>query len=97
MYKRQLIERTNIRQVVPRRPDMNFDPEQPDRLRVRLISGEVIEESCAFPKGSPNVPVSRATILAKYAENAAPLRVHPDLQSWAGSPDLAAFIESVTA
>ena len=93
----RLIERTNIRQVVPRRPDMNFDPEQPDRLRVRLISGEVIEESCAFPKGSPNVPVSRATILAKFAENAAPLRVHPDLQSWAGSPDLAAFIESVTA
>ena len=93
----KLIERTNIRPVVPRRPDMNFDPQQPDRLRVRLISGEVIEESCAFPEGSPNLPVSRATILAKYAENAAPLRVHPDLQSWAGSPDLAAFIESVTA
>ena len=79
----------------PARPAMNFDPEQPDRLRVRLVSGEVIEECCAFPEGAPNVPVSRATILAKYAENAAPSRVHPDLQSWASSPDLAAFIESV--
>ena len=93
----RLIERTNIRQVVPRRPGMNFDPEQPDSLRVRLISGEVIEESRAFPIGSPNAPVSRATILAKYSENTAPLRAHPDLQSWASSPDLAAFIELVTA
>ena len=72
---------------------MNFDPEQPDRLRVRLVSGEVIEECRAFPEGAPNVPVSRETILAKYAENAEPLRVHPDLQSSAGSPDQAECIE----
>ena len=87
----------HIRQVAPFRPEMNFDPEQPDRLRVRLVSGQVIEECCAFPEGAPNVPVSRETILAKYAENAAPLRVHADLESWTRSPNLAAFIESVTA
>ena len=76
---------------------MNFDPQQPDRLRIRLVSGEVIEESCAFPKGTPNMPVNRAAIMAKYAENAAPLQVHPKLESWTRSPDLAAFIDMVTA
>ena len=93
----RLIDRTHIHQVTPRRPNMNFDPQQPDRLRIRLVSGEVIEESCAFPKGTPNMPVNRAAIMAKYAENAAPLQVHPKLESWTRSPDLAAFIDMVTA
>ena len=93
----RLIDRTHIHQVVPRRPDMNFDPDQPDRLRIELVSGKIVEESCAFPRGTPNMPVKRATIMAKYAENAAPLRVHPELVSWISSPDLAAFIDRVTA
>ena len=91
-----LIERTRIHQVKPARPEMNFDPEQPDRLRIRLVSGEVIEESRAFPEGAPNAPVCRDTVLAKYAENAAPLHVHPDLQSLADAADLASFVSKVT-
>ena len=75
---------------------MNFDPEQPDRLRIRLVSGEVIEESRAFPEGAPNAPVCRDTVLAKYAENATPLDVHPDLQSLSDAADLASFVGKVT-
>lgn len=92
-----LIDRTHVTIVTPRRPEMNFDPQQPDRLQIRLVSGDILEESRAFPEGAPQAPVSRARLMAKFATNVAPLVAHPALQSWAEAGDLAACLDEVTA
>ena len=92
-----LVERMRVTVMTPRRPELNYDPDQPDRLRITLASGNVLEESRAFPLGAPQAPVSRDAVMAKYADNIAPRAVHPQLQSWRRAGDLASFMEKVTS
>ena len=91
-----LLERVRIVPTTPRRPLLNYDPDQPDCLRVTLASGEIIEERRAYPTGSLQVPASRDRILAKYAGLAAPVALHPGLEGWASAGDLASCLRAVT-
>lgn len=65
-----LIARTQVRPFKPTRPEMNYDPNEPDRLRITLRSGEVMEQVCAYPLGAPQNPMSAQALRDKFATNA---------------------------
>lgn len=83
-------------------PGMNYDPDQPDRLRVTLATGRVLETSRAYPRGAPQNPLSMAEVRAKFDDLAGPYggRVVDDLLRWDQSSDinriLAPFAETPT-
>ena len=71
---RRLIAMTRVRPFAPTRPELNYDPRQPDRLSLRLDDGSTLEASVPYPRGAPQNRLSLDEILAKFATNAARLR-----------------------
>ena len=69
---RALIEKIEVLPQAPRRPCLNYDPDQPDRLHVTLSSGATLSASCAYPKGAPQNPMSSAELRAKLEAIAGP-------------------------
>ena len=67
---KSLIARTQVHPFKPTRPEMNYDPNEPDRLRITLQSGEVMEQTCAYPLGAPQNPMSEQALRDKFTTNA---------------------------
>ncbi|MEO0822295.1 MAG: MmgE/PrpD family protein, partial [Pseudomonadota bacterium] len=61
---RGLAERIAVTAVPARRPERNYDPEQPDRL-VLEAGGARHEALCAFPLGSPQNPMIAVQLSTK--------------------------------
>lgn len=70
----RLISLTSMHPFVPNRPDLNYDPEQPDRMEVILRNGKCLCASTEYPAGSPQKPLSLPNLLAKFKTNAARFR-----------------------
>lgn len=68
---RALIDRVEMAPQHPRRPELNYDPDQPDRVSVALRSGETLSAECAFPTGAPQNPMSHEQLTRKFSRNAA--------------------------
>ena len=64
----KLIDRTHVVAEPAQRPDLNYDPDQPDRLCITLADGDVLEASAAYPLGSPQKQMSQAQMASKYAD-----------------------------
>ena len=94
---RALFGRIEIVVTKPARPELNYDEEQPDRLVVAFGSGNEMVRECAWPVGAPQRPLGQKQILAKFAENAAPLPVRERLWAWSDAMDVAAHLREVTA
>lgn len=94
----RLIDLTRITPVRPRNPMLNFDPQQPDRLCIRLCNGETLEATCAWPPGTPGNPVDDNAIAKKFAvvtgRNAQDFRT---LMTWPEARDVAAFFANFAA
>lgn len=67
---KSLIARTRVYPFRPTRPEMNYDPNEPDRLRITLRTGEVVEQTCAYPLGAPQNPMSAQALRDKFTTNA---------------------------
>lgn len=67
---KSLIARTQVHPFKPTRPEMNYDPNEPDRLRITLRSGEILEQTCAYPLGAPQNPMSAQALRDKFIANA---------------------------
>lgn len=67
---KSLIARTHVYPFRPTRPEMNYDPNEPDRLRITLRSGEVMEQTSAYPLGAPQNPMSAQALRDKFTTNA---------------------------
>ncbi|MBO9433347.1 MmgE/PrpD family protein [Ruegeria sp. R13_0] len=65
----ELIVRCDLRPFSPKRPDLNYSPEDPDRIEVILRTGERIEECCVYPVGAPDIPMTQRDVLAKFKAN----------------------------
>ncbi len=65
-----LIERTRVRAFTPNRPQLNYDPQEPDRIDVTLSNGEILSATCALPLGAPRNPMSAEQVAAKLRSNA---------------------------
>ncbi|MEX0339458.1 MAG: MmgE/PrpD family protein [Arenibacterium sp.] len=65
----KLIACCTLQAFRPNRPDLNYSPEDPDRVEVILKSGERLKECCVYPLGAPQVPMSQARVMAKFKAN----------------------------
>ena len=65
----ELISRCELRPFSPKRPDLNYSPDDPDRIEVILQTGERIDECCVFPIGAREVPMSGRSVMAKFKAN----------------------------
>ncbi|MFC3614155.1 MmgE/PrpD family protein [Lutimaribacter marinistellae] len=89
-----LIEVTRVSPEPARRPDLNYDPNQPDRLRIAFGDGDVIAASCAYPLGAAQQPMTAAQLAAKYSDiTAQPETAFRDLLGWQAADDISAFFK----
>lgn len=85
---RELASRVAVTAEPARRPKMNYDPEQPDRLSLQIDGAEHVA-ACAYPLGSPQSPMSAARLAQKFAEvSGLPVQRHAALMDWARAQDI---------
>ena len=65
-----LIDRVEVAPFAPRRPELNYDPDEPDRMRMTFADGAEIETAVAYPLGAPQRPMSSEDVTAKFLQNA---------------------------
>ncbi len=66
---KQLIPKISIHSFKPDRPELNYDPEQPDRI-VMYRNGEQQTINIPYPLGSPQRPMTQQQLLQKFQLNA---------------------------
>ena len=66
---KRLIARTSIHPFKPARPELNYDPQQPDRIFVDCRDGRH-NLDIPYPLGSPQVPISQQQLKQKFSLNA---------------------------
>ena len=77
-----------------RRPELNFDPEQPDAMQVTLEDGCVLEEAVPYPLGSPQNPMTMAQLAGKFgAVTRRPAAQFEKLLEWPEAEDVVAFFD----
>ncbi|MES0827348.1 MmgE/PrpD family protein [Ruegeria sp. SCP11] len=88
----RLIALTSITAEPAQRPEMNYDPAQPDVLTVTLSTGEVLQASCATPLGAAQSPMTLEQLGAKFAAlTGKPESAFDSVFSWPDAPDIATF------
>jgi 2-methylcitrate dehydratase PrpD len=66
---KRLIARTSVHTFKPARPELNYDPQQPDRIFVDCTDGR-LKIDVPYPLGSPQVPISQQQLEQKFSLNA---------------------------
>lgn len=86
-----LAGRIGVRPFAPRRPDLTYDPDEPDRLTLGMADGSRLTASCAYPLGTPQVPMSADGIRAKAAavSGIPSAALWQAASGWPEAPDLA--------
>ncbi|MEL7014233.1 MAG: MmgE/PrpD family protein, partial [Pseudomonadota bacterium] len=90
----RLMSLTDVEVERAKAPDLNYDPDQPDRVRVTFQNGDVLEATCAYPLGASQNPMPPDQLGAKFAA----LTGHTEaafstLLGWPQSADIAAFFK----
>lgn len=66
---KEMIAKTSAKGFKPERPELNFDPQQPDRIVIESRNGSQVVE-VPYPLGSPQKPMSETRHLNKFQLNA---------------------------
>lgn len=90
-----LITKTEIHPFSPVKPDLNYAPEDPDKLSITLRSGRVLSATCTYPLGAPQNPMAPSQIRSKFASNAGPV---PEgwidaMFDWPNSPSILSLLD----
>lgn len=65
----RLIALSKVHPYCPKRPELNYADEDPDRVVITLSDGSSLEECCAYPVGAPQAPMSDSQLWTKFGEN----------------------------
>ncbi|MBI1383658.1 MAG: hypothetical protein GC150_01925 [Rhizobiales bacterium] len=65
-----LMARTTVLPRTPKRPELNYDPEDPDTITVRLRGGRALRAEAVFQLGAPRNPLPRDGLIRKFRANA---------------------------
>lgn len=65
---RQIIAKTSVSGFEPRRPELNFDPEQPDQIVIKA-GGETYAADIPYPLGAPQKPMPETQHFNKFRLN----------------------------
>ena len=98
---KQMITKTSLKGFKPSRPELNFDPEQPDRIVVESGGGNHLVE-IPYPLGSPQKPMTEAQHFHKFQLNArlgdtAAQQLWNDLRDWPQADDIHALLTPLPA
>jgi 2-methylcitrate dehydratase PrpD len=66
---KHLVARTSLRAFEAERPELNFDPQQPDRIVIDCAN-ESHSVDIPYPLGSPQYPLSNDQLMQKFQLNA---------------------------
>ncbi len=77
---KRLIAKTSVAGFEPERAELNYDPDQPDRISVR-VGGEDLAIEIPYPLGAPQNPMSERQLMRKFCLNAG-LRGEPARAFW---------------
>ncbi|MCI5096182.1 MAG: MmgE/PrpD family protein [Rhodobacteraceae bacterium] len=89
-----LIGRTRVTADPARRPHLNYDPDQPDELRIELRDGTVLSALCTYPLGASQHPMAPEQLAAKYAGlTSQPAETFTRLLHWPDAPDVSDFFK----
>ena len=95
---RGLVELTSVTAEPARNPDLNYDPDQPDRLSIDLAGGAVVETAIAYPLGAPQRPMTSDQLAAKFhAITGRDAGVYIDLLGFGDSTDICTFFRETAA
>lgn len=72
----RLIASTKVHPYRPRRPDLNYAEEDPDRVVITLADNSSAEERCVHPLGAPQAPMSDSQLWSKFRQNVGAHRSH---------------------
>lgn len=61
-----MIEKTQVKPFAPQRPDLNYAPEDPDRIDITMNNGMVRSASVVYPEGSPPNPATDQRLIDKF-------------------------------
>lgn len=64
-----LIAKTDVHSCAPNHPDLNYSEKDPDRVVLSLTNGTSVEETCTYPLGAPQAPMSDSQIWTKFHAN----------------------------
>jgi len=93
----RLIGCTTVTAEPTRNPALNYDPDQPDYLRISFADGSALETHCAYPLGSPQNPMTPIQLASKFhAISARPAQVFQTLLNWPDTPDIATFFQEAS-
>ncbi|MCG6891689.1 MAG: MmgE/PrpD family protein [Gammaproteobacteria bacterium] len=89
---KNLIAKTSVHSFKPDRPELNYDPQQPDRIVIDYPGGQR-RVDIAYPLGSPQRPLSAQQLLHKFQLNARLAEPKVDmiwqrLQDWPNCDDI---------
>ena len=85
---------TDVRVEPAKNPELNYDPDQPDRIRITFQNRDVLEASCAYPLGAAQNPMSPEQLSAKFAAlTRQPKDNFETLLGWPEAADVAAFFK----
>ena len=86
------------RQQPARNPDLNYDPDQPDRLSIDFADGAVVETAVAYPLGAPQRPMTTDQLAAKFhAITGRDAGAYIDLLGFGDSADICTFFREAAA
>lgn len=89
----RLIERTRVESVPAKNPGLNFDPAQPDRLRIQ-VDNQLLERFCEYPLGAARNPIDTDKLAAKFVANTnLDTEMFKYLLSWPETADLRQFFD----
>ena len=92
----KLIRKTTVIAEPARNPNLNYDPDQPDRLRITLKNGETLAAKCAYPLGAPQNPMSAEQLAEKFSGVSGRDRnAFERLMAWPDARDIALFFREM--
>ncbi|WP_196223463.1 MmgE/PrpD family protein [Roseibium sp. RKSG952] len=92
----RLIQLTTVTPEPALHPELNYDPDQPDCLRVELSGSEFLETRCAYPLGAPQNPMSNEQLANKFAQiTGRDKDGFSELMNWPDAPDVENFFSEI--
>ena len=95
---RDLVDLTCVTAEPARNPDLNYDPDQPDRLSIDFADGAVVETAVTYPLGAPQRPMTTDQLAAKFhAITGRDAGAYIDLLGFGDSADICTFFREAAA
>ena len=90
----RLAAQTSVAAEKAQKPELNYDPEQPDIMQVTLGDGSVLEEAVAYPLGSAQNPMTEAQLAGKFgAVTRRPAAQFEKMLGWLEAGDVVSFFD----